>query len=49
MTLSQGDIALYIVGGLAVFTLIVMAVFEWLCHEPDDDASEFTAHWRDDR
>ncbi|WEK50357.1 MAG: hypothetical protein P0Y66_22390 [Candidatus Kaistia colombiensis] len=49
MTFSSSDIVLYLVGGLALFTLITMVVFEWLNHEPDEDPSEFSAHWRDDR
>lgn len=48
MTFSKGDIALYLIGGLALFTLLTAVVSEWLNHEPDEDPSEFNALWRDE-
>jgi len=49
MTFSKGDIAIYLIVGLGLFTIVTMVVFARLTNgRPDEDPSEFTAHWRDD-
>lgn len=50
MTFSNGDIALYLLIGLGLFTILTLVVFARLVRrQSHDDPSEFTAHWRDDR
>lgn len=51
MTLSQGDIAIYLLIGLVFFTILTAFVFALFNDKRGDeeDPSEFTAHWRDDR
>lgn len=49
MTLSQGDIAIYLLIGLVFFTLLTAFVFALFNDKRGDEEepSEFTAHWRE--
>lgn len=48
MTFPKGDIAIYLIVGLGLFTILTGFVFARLTKVQEDDPSEFTAHWRDD-